>query len=109
MTAKKVIRVTFRQGYLQTANGGTLYSTYFNDEAFLPYEALFEQANLRKRIVAILSTDKLNQLKKDERRLETTEMKMLRRMLGVTLKNRIRNEDVRRRTSDIECGVGDRG
>ena len=37
--------------------------------------------------------------KKDERRLETTEMKMLRRMLGVTLKDRMRNEDVRRRTT----------
>ena len=37
--------------------------------------------------------------KKDERRMETKEMKMLRRMLGVTLKDRMRNEDVRRRTT----------
>ena len=28
---------------------------------------------------------------------------------GVTLKDRMRNKDVRRKTSDIECGVGDRG
>ena len=34
--------------------------------------------------------------KKDEKRLETTEIKMLRRMLHVTLKDRMRNEDVRR-------------
>ena len=38
-------------------------------------------------------------MKKDERRLETTETKMLRRMLGVTFKDRMRNEDVRRRTA----------
>ena len=37
--------------------------------------------------------------KKDERKLNTTEMRMLRMMLGVTLKDRLRNEDVRRRTT----------
>ena len=36
--------------------------------------------------------------KKDERKLNTTEMRMLRMMLGVTLKDRLRNEDDRRRT-----------
>ena len=36
---------------------------------------------------------------KDERKLNTTEMRMLRMMLGVTLKDRLRNEEVRRRTT----------
>ena len=43
--------------------------------------------------------------KKDERRLETTEMKMLRRMLGVTLKDRMRNENVRKRTTVTSSAV----
>ena len=37
--------------------------------------------------------------KKDERKLNTTEMRMLRMMLGVTLKYKLRNEEVRRRTT----------
>ena len=37
--------------------------------------------------------------KKDERKLNTTEMRMLRMTLGVTLKDRLRNEDDRRRTT----------
>ena len=36
--------------------------------------------------------------KKDERKLNTTEMRMLRMMLGVTLKDKLRNEEVRRTT-----------
>ena len=35
--------------------------------------------------------------KKDERKLYTAEMRMLRMMLGVTLKDKLRNEEVRRR------------
>ena len=34
--------------------------------------------------------------KKDERKLYTAEMRMLRMMLGVTLKDKLRNEEVRR-------------
>ena len=37
--------------------------------------------------------------KKDERKLNTTEMRMIRMMLGVTLKDKLRNEEVRRRTT----------
>ena len=36
--------------------------------------------------------------KRDERRLEVTEMNMLRRMLGVTRRGRLRNKEVRERT-----------
>ena len=36
---------------------------------------------------------------KDERKLKTTEMRMLTMMLGVTLKDKLRNEEVRRRTT----------
>ena len=37
--------------------------------------------------------------KKDKRKLNTTEMRMLRMILGVTLKDKLRNEEVRRRTT----------
>ena len=37
-------------------------------------------------------------LKKDERRLETMVMKMLRRMLSMTLKDRMRNKNMSRTT-----------
>ena len=37
--------------------------------------------------------------KKDERKLITTEMRTLRMMLGVTLKDKQRNQEVRRRTT----------
>ena len=37
--------------------------------------------------------------KKDERKLNTTGMRMLRMMLGVTLNDKLRNEEVRRRTT----------
>ena len=36
--------------------------------------------------------------KRDEKRLEVTEINMLRRMLGVTRRDRLRNEEVRERT-----------
>ena len=51
------------------------------------------------RLVMIYGLECWMLKKKDERRLETMEMKMLRRMLGVTLKDRMRNEDVRSRTT----------
>ena len=34
--------------------------------------------------------------KKDERKFNTTEMRMLRMILGVTLKDKLRNEEVRK-------------
>ena len=37
--------------------------------------------------------------KRDEKRLEVTQMNMLRRMLGVTRRDRLRNEEVRERTA----------
>ena len=36
--------------------------------------------------------------KRDEKRLEVTEMNMLRRMLGVTRRDRLRNEEAREKT-----------
>ena len=42
--------------------------------------------------------------KKDERKLYTAEMRMLRMMLGVTLKDKLRNEEVRR-TMTVKTSV----
>lgn len=39
--------------------------------------------------------------KKDEEKLERTEMKMLRWILGVTLNDRLRNEEIRRRSGVV--------
>ena len=63
---------------------------------------IFSRKKFKKRWVEYIGElydENRDKKKKDERRLETTEMKMLRRMLDVTLKDRMRNEDVRRRTT----------
>ena len=38
--------------------------------------------------------------KRDERRLEVTEINMLRKMLGVTRRDRLRNKEVRQRAGE---------
>ncbi len=54
------------------------------------------------RLVMVYRKETCEQKNTEERNLERTKMRILREAMGITLKERLRNEEVRRRAG-VEC------